>query len=111
MVKVRVVPLSVPDTVPVPRPKDQVAIDVPDTTVPDCSRRHVTCSPGPNESEASPENVPVKLSGVGEDGAVGRRESPPQPTDITMKLSANTTAVLRVASVPLRSVMIMGSLL
>ena len=69
-----------PETVPItdPRPVTFVAVSVmvsvPLTDAPDCVICHVIC-PGPDESDAVPLQVPVRLEPVGDDGAAGGEES------------------------------------
>jgi hypothetical protein len=96
MVNVKVVPASVPSTLPrnATVPSGVVAVTEPDTEVPDCETAvHVTF-PDPVESDADPEYAPLRLT-VGGVGAVGGLLGLGSlPHDITLRANA-TTAVAR----------------
>lgn len=79
-----------PETVPdiVPRPVTfvdvSVMVIVPDTDVPDCVICHVIC-PGPDESLADPDHVPVRDADVdgGALGSVGEEDEHARPEAIS----------------------------
>ena len=108
-VKLRLLPDTVPDTVPVavvPVPLS-VSVSVPENDVPDCVSAHVIW-PGPDESDAVPDHEPLTLAVVVEvepDGVVG--VEPPPPLHPTVTSATPRTAPART---PENRVRIMGNL-
>jgi hypothetical protein len=86
-------PETVPDTVP--RPVTFVVVSVmdivPEIDVPDCVTCHVIC-PGPDESFAGPDHVPVSDVDGGELGSVGEEPDEHARAEAT---SAKPTSVAR----------------